>query len=378
MAKTKKRSDKRYCKTVVIGIRPDGKLKRKYIYGHTRDELDKNYREFMSLFEKGVILTDSRLTVCALFDMWRNMNLKPEESVSSKKVYQTFRNNLERSELGGMLAENVKKYNILTFLNGFIAAGKTDTAKKSIKRLQQMFALAESMGFVKSNPCTGITVNHKPKKKRPLSEFEKKRLDTVPMDLKDQALIKTLRYTGMRRCELFALEKGDIDFENGIIHICREVVDDNGKPVIIDHTKTPAGIREVPIFTPLRQTLHKYCSSINTDLLFPNARGNYFAPASIDWLTKRYRKQFGLMDDFSLHLFRHNFASECSEAGVSVKLVQAWVGHDDIKTTLDIYTHLSTAYIRDGSVMEAFYAKNAASNVVKMWSNKLSENYEAL
>ena len=65
----KKRKDGRYSKQVTIGIK-DGKPVRKTIYGSTIKELDKNYRDFMSLMDKGIILQEQNTTFKELSELW--------------------------------------------------------------------------------------------------------------------------------------------------------------------------------------------------------------------------------------------------------------------------------------------------------------------
>jgi hypothetical protein len=67
--KRKKRKDGRYAKQVTIAIK-DGKPVRKTLYGDTRKELDKNYRDFMSLKDKGIILQEETTTFRELSEMW--------------------------------------------------------------------------------------------------------------------------------------------------------------------------------------------------------------------------------------------------------------------------------------------------------------------
>ncbi|HMQ85387.1 MAG TPA: tyrosine-type recombinase/integrase [Saprospiraceae bacterium] len=42
------------------------------------------------------------------------------------------------------------------------------------------------------------------------------------------------------------------------------------------------------------------------------------------------------------HTLRHCFATHLHDGGISIKLIQALLGHKDIKTTM-IYTHVSTS-----------------------------------
>ena len=44
-----------------------------------------------------------------------------------------------------------------------------------------------------------------------------------------------------------------------------------------------------------------------------------------------------LLPNFSCHSLRHTFTTRCVEAGINVKVLQRWLGHDDITTTLNIY-----------------------------------------
>ena len=44
---------------------------------------------------------------------------------------------------------------------------------------------------------------------------------------------------------------------------------------------------------------------------------------------------------FTSHDLRHTFATALYDAGVPVKAAQYFLGHADIKITLDLYTHLS-------------------------------------
>ena len=48
-----------------------------------------------------------------------------------------------------------------------------------------------------------------------------------------------------------------------------------------------------------------------------------------------------MTDPFTAHQLRHTYATMLYDAGVDVLTAKELLGHTDIKTTLDIYTHLS-------------------------------------
>ena len=58
--------------------------------------------------------------------------------------------------------------------------------------------------------------------------------------------------TGERRGEMCAIQLKDIDFEKNTIRIYKTVTHKGNEPEIHDYTKTPAGVREVPLLSMLR------------------------------------------------------------------------------------------------------------------------------
>ena len=44
---------------------------------------------------------------------------------------------------------------------------------------------------------------------------------------------------------------------------------------------------------------------------------------------------------FGPHALRHTFATRCFDEGINPKIVQAYLGHKSVNTTLDIYTDIN-------------------------------------
>ena len=63
------------------------------------------------------------------------------------------------------------------------------------------------------------------------------------------------------------------------------------------------------------------------------------------------------MPSFDYHSLRHTHCTELLEAGVPPKAVQLRLGHKDIKTTLNIYEHITqTQEDKTASILEELYS----------------------
>ena len=75
--------------------------------------------------------------------------------------------------------------------------------------------------------------------------------------------------------------------------------------------------------------------------MFLNYQGTPLTDRSIRRLVAKYVQRAGLEKRATPHSLRHTFASHKAQAGVSLRQVQAWLGHKNLNTT-QIYTHLAS------------------------------------
>jgi integrase len=154
----------------------------------------------------------------------------------------------------------------------------------------------------------------------------------------ERAIWATAMYAGLRHGELRALRWGDIDFDGGVLHVRRSWDPIEG-PVDV---KSKAGRRSVPMLAALRKVLaaHKLATGRGGDaLVFGRTAELAFTPSAI---YKHARKAWEAreMAGIDLHESRHTFASWMIAAGLNIKQISVYMGHADIKTTLNIYGHL--------------------------------------
>lgn len=164
------------------------------------------------------------------------------------------------------------------------------------------------------------SVKHKYKGGRALGLKEQKELLKIVKGSKYENVYKLYLLTGCRRNELFLLKWEDVDWKNKIVHI--------------KGTKTESSVRDLPLFPQLKEILKEIPR--DSDYILN------FSCNSIKCHFKRLKAKYNFT--YSLHSLRHTFATRCLEQGISMKVVQKWLGHSRLDTTANIYTHVLTEF----------------------------------
>lgn len=175
-------------------------------------------------------------------------------------------------------------------------------------------------------------------------------LERIRNDKGGWLYLQILLYTGCRKGEALALCYEDFDFNKKIISITKEVVFDSNTPHIVHHTKTQAGVRTISLLDTLAGQLPK------------NKKGQIFhytlSAFRHEW--NRYCKKLGI--DITPHQLRHAYETMLFNANVPVKLAQKLLGHADIQTTQNIYTHIRDSKIGDATESLNNYIRNLGQN----------------
>ena len=173
-------------------------------------------------------------------------------------------------------------------------------------------------------------------------------LENEPMQYK--TMISFLVYTGLRRGELCGLEWKDINFDNGMLRVVRSSQYIGNQTMQTKEPKTKSGIREFTLNPSACRLLRDYKEWQNeqknkvgdkwneTDRLFTTWDGKPIHPDTItDWFSK-FIKRSGL-PYVTLHSLRHTNATLMIAVGTDVCTVSKRLGHADVSTTLNIYSH---------------------------------------
>ena len=85
--------------------------------------------------------------------------------------------------------------------------------------------------------------------------------------------------------------------------------------------------------------------------------GQPMSYASVDRLVRWLRKQTGI--SFTVHMFRHSYATALLRRGVSPEVVQRLLGHSSVSVTVDTYSHLGIEDARRDLTAAGFLADAA-------------------
>lgn len=144
---------------------------------------------------------------------------------------------------------------------------------------------------------------------------------------------QVLYWCGIREGELLALTKDDIDFEGNTITINKSY-QRIGKKDIITEPKTPKSNRIIALPNFLCEELKEYISHIyDNGRIFPLTKHALYREMI------RGSSQSGVKK-IRVHDLRHSHASLLIELGFSPLLIAERLGHENIETTLNTYSHL--------------------------------------
>jgi integrase len=177
-------------------------------------------------------------------------------------------------------------------------------------------------------------------------------------------------FYGFRRGEVLGLKWDAIDFERNTITIKHIVtnakIDGKCEIVCADRAKTKSSLRSLPLVSNIREKLlalreqqkenRRVCGNCYSKkydgYVFVDAMGNIFNPRSVTANFSKLLEQNGLRH-IRFHDLRHSCASLLLANDVPLKQIQEWLGHSDIGTTANIYSHLDyKSKITSANVMD--------------------------
>lgn len=348
--------------------------KQKQIYAKTLNELRQLEKDIIYQTSVGLSL-DLNNTLNSIIEKW--LKVKQDITLSSKRLYElNYSSVIKHSKVGQMKVSQIKKSDILYFLKILSEEKnfKGSTINTIFTVVNQSLQLAYEDGLIIRNPCWGIKISDKSSKSNKIAltdEQEKEllyRIENSPKSKRIYPLVSILLNTGLRISEAVALTWDDVDIENGLFKVNKQLIslqkdDDNKKrKLTITQPKTNSGIRTIymtdcvkNLFIRQKEISSKTNSTIkidnHSDFVFTTNRGTNLSVRSLEYSLK-YLSELNegrdvILPHITPHILRHTACTKMINSGMNIKAVQTLMGHSNVDITLQIYTHINENQLRD-------------------------------
>jgi integrase len=230
------------------------------------------------------------------------------------------------------------------------------TIDAAVTPLKAMYRRAVARSEARINPTVGIEKPAVRTKARRVAPPQEAAAMIAALDGSERAAWATCFYAGLRRGEMIALGREEIDLAAGTIHVWRSW--DMSEGYVATKNRKP---RKVPIAAVLRDYLDEQL------LVAQDGEHIFGKPSWVCRTTGRARQRWedrGL-PVLDLHEARHTYASFAIAAGLNAKTLSTYMGHSSIKITLDLYGHLFPgAEIEATGLLDAYFARSVGGSTV--------------
>lgn len=359
---TKKDGSTAYMFNAYLGVDPlTGKSKRTTRRGF---KTQKEAKLALSRLELEVdtkgFVKQNHSTFKDVYELWYAQYVNTVKPITAGHTERMFRLHI-LPEFGNTRINKITKLMCQKVVNKWSKEYSAFHLLKSIT--QKMLDYAVSQDIIEMNPMQYVVM---PKKNQSNESDKKQFLELTELkqfleeaksklSFQDYLMFRVLAFTGLRKGELYALTWDDINISQKQLTV-NKTLTRIGKKYIISEPKTKASKRTIGLDQTTvselsfwkkqqKQELLKYGLRIKKDseqLVFHKKNNTVHYLEHINHLLSS-----NLQTALSPHSFRHTHASLLFESGATIKDVQKRLGHTNVNTTMDIYTHVTKSSERN-------------------------------
>lgn len=330
----------------------------------TGKSLREKEEEIKAQLDKDVDIDGAKLTLLEVVERYLNhLNNRKKLSHNTQKGYNVTTNTLKQYKLGYMEIGKIKPEHCEAWLADMKKKYRGSSIQSQISLIKRSFEYAMDYDYIVKNPFRRITVDRSDSKiMEAISVADMNRfLEFCEKDANSAhcyEMLYILFWTGLRASELCGLTIDNIDMDNRVIKVEKQLQCINRRHIVLK-TKTLNGVR----YIPMTDGVHRCFASVlskrylkgDVEPICYDERGRSYE--GFVFLATRSRKtivrshieeylrncirRYNManpscpIQKFEPHICRHTFATNMQ--GLPPKTLQTILGHGNITTTMNHY-----------------------------------------
>ena len=373
------RSDGRWAGEVTTGYDDRGRQIKPRVYGRTQADVMEKLRELKQRVSKGLPAKPQRLSVAEFLNRWLTLKAcHPHVSYKTERTYRDLAEDHIVPALGPIELTKLRTDHVQEFVNALLNKPKLKARKKSkgsqddavpetlsprtVKHcrdtLRAALNVAIEWNLIDRNPAAPVVVKQLRRRQTIYDERQASAFIEAIYGERLEALYWLALCLGPREGEILGLKWSDFDFEASKVQLLRSLQRirrpgerKSGLELVATKTKgsdrsvcLPQVVIEKVLMHRRRQDEERETAGsawVETGMVFSTQKGTLLEPRHMlrDFYHVRDRAQ---LPRIRFHDLRHSAATILKMAGVSDPAIQNMLGHASVRTTQDIYTHLTT------------------------------------
>ncbi len=350
----RKRSDGRWEGRYTVGYDENGKVKMKNVLGKTQAEVKEKLKEKIEESKVLDVAKSESYTVAEWATLWFEIYAKPNISERTADYYNRYITKHIVPCLGDIKLNKLTGRQIQKMYNDLLGHGRERVSQKDKNpglsgtyvhgvhvMLHNCLNRAVKERLIVRNPAEDVIVPKIDKKEMKILPPEQVKAYLKAAGDRGVLPLFYLELTsGLRKGEIAALLRSDLDVENCTLSVTKQLVSSRDGKLKITQPKTATSVRLISLPQETVELLKEEHAKHPLNIyMFPSPRtGGMYHPDSIVKLHEKILNDAGI-EHLRFHDLRHSFATYALQSGADVKTLSCMLGHYSAGFTLNTYCH---------------------------------------